>query len=241
MNPASPPSPGAEGFVRPARAGDAEAMTRVQVASWGCGLAAVVPAELLAELTGEEASAIWRDRWREAISNPPTSRHRVLVAVSDAPVSDAADTGASDTGAGGGTGSAAPSVTPPAACLPSAASPAAPPVARSARLAAREVVGLVSAGPATDADRWPGTDAEIYEFRVQPDRTGQGHGSRLLQAAADTLVSDGFRTASTWILQADLDVRRFLESAGWAADGARGELDVGVSVPVLRLHTRLSE
>ena len=239
MNPASPPSPGAEGFVRPARAGDAEAMTRVQVASWGCGLAAVVPAELLAELTGEEASAIWRDRWREAISNPPTSRHRVLVAVSDAPVSDAADTGASDTGAGGGTGSAAPSVTPPA--VPPAASPAAPPVARSARLAAREVVGLVSAGPATDADRWPGTDAEIYEFRVQPDRTGQGHGSRLLQAAADTLVSDGFRTASTWILQADLDVRRFLESAGWAADGARGELDVGVSVPVLRLHTRLSE
>ena len=84
MNPASPPSPGAGGFVRPARAGDADALTRVQVASWGCRLAAVVPAELLAELTGEEASAIWRDRWREAISNPPTSRTRVLVAVSDA-------------------------------------------------------------------------------------------------------------------------------------------------------------
>jgi ribosomal protein S18 acetylase RimI-like enzyme len=174
-----------------------------------------VPVELLAELTGEEASAIWRDRWREAISNPPTSRHRVLVAVSDA---------------------AAP---PPTALPPAAPPPAAlPPVARSA---AREVVGLVSAGPATDADRWPGTDAEIYEFRVQPDLTGQGHGSRLLQAAADTLVSDGFRTASTWVLQADLDVRRFLESAGWAADGARGELEVGVIVPVVRLHTRLSE
>jgi ribosomal protein S18 acetylase RimI-like enzyme len=211
VNPASPPSPGAGGFVRPARAGDADALTRVQVASWGCRLAAVVPAELLAELTGEEASAIWRDRWREAISNPPTSRHRVLVAVSDA--------------------AASPPVAPPP--------PAAPPPA--ARSAAREVVGLVSAGPATDADRWPGTDAEIYEFRVQPDLTGQGHGSRLLQAAADTLVSDGFRTASTWVLQADLDVRRFLESAGWAADGARGELEVGVSVPVVRLHTRLSE
>jgi ribosomal protein S18 acetylase RimI-like enzyme len=192
VNPASPPSPGTGGFVRPARAGDADAMTRVQVASWGCGLAAVVPPELLAELTGEEASAVWRDRWREAISSPPTSRHRVLVAVSD--------------------------TTQP-----------------------REVVGLVSAGPATDADRWPGTDAEIYEFRVQPDRTRQGHGSRLLQAAADTLVSDGFRTASTWVIQEDLDVRRFLEAAGWAADGARGELEVGVSVPVVRLHTRLSE
>ena len=101
--------------------------------------------------------------------------------------------------------------------------------------------GWCRPGRPTDGDRWPGTDAEIYEFRVQPDRIGQGHGSRLLQAAADTLVSDGFRTASTWVLQADLDVRRFLESAGWAADGARGELEVGVSVPVVRLHTRLSE
>ena len=187
---------------------------------------------------------MWRDRWREAISNPPTSRHRVLVAVSDVAVSDAAVTDAAVTdaaesgeaGGGGGTGAEARSVSVPAA----------PPedrsVARSAvRSAGREVVGLVSAGPATDADRWPGTDAEIYEFRVQPDRTGQGHGSRLLQAAADTLASDGFRTASTWVLQADLDVRRFLESSGWAADGARAELEVGVSVPVVRLHTRLSE
>jgi GNAT superfamily N-acetyltransferase len=198
VNPASPSSSGAGGFARPARASDADDLTRVQVASWECSLAGVVPAELLAELTSEEASAIWRERWQEAISSPPSSRHRVLVAVSD---------------------SAAPGSGP----------------------AAREVVGLVSAGPATDADRWPGTDAEIYEFRVRPDRIAQGHGSRLMQAAADTLAADGFHTVSTWVLAADLDVRRFLESAGWAADGARGELGVGVSVPVVRLHTRLSE
>jgi GNAT superfamily N-acetyltransferase len=207
VHPASPTSPQTGGFVRPARPGDADGLTRVQVASWGCGLAAVVPASLLAELTGEEASALWRDRWREAITSPPTSRHRVLVAVADPPA------------AGSG---------------PAGSGPAGP-------RPAREVVGLASAGPATDADRWPGTDAEIYEFRVRPDRTGQGHGSRLLQAAADMLAEDGFRTASTWILEADQDVRSFLESAGWAADGARGELEVGVTVPVMRLHTRLSD
>jgi GNAT superfamily N-acetyltransferase len=198
VSPASPPSSGAGGFARPARASDVDDLTRVQVASWACTLAGVVPAATLAELTGDEASALWRERWREAISSPPTSRHRVLVAVAD---------------------SAAP----------------------GSGLAAREVVGLVSAGPATDTDRWPGTDAEIYEFRVQPDRIAQGHGSRLMQAAADTLVADGFHTVSTWVLEADTDVRRFLESSGWAADGARGELEVGVSVPVVRLHTRLSE
>ena len=191
MSPAAQPYSAAAGFVRPARAADADLLARVQVASWRSCFAGIVPPELLAELTGEEAAAMWRDRWREAVTSPPTSRHRVLAAVSGA--------------------------------LP------------------REVVGFVSAGPATDADRWPGTDAEIYEFRVSPERTGQGHGSRLLHAAADTLVSDGFRTMSTWVLEADSVMRRFLESAGWAADGARGELDVGVSVPVVRLHTRLSE
>jgi len=181
----------ASGFVRPARAGDVEDLARIQVASWQCGLAGIVPSPLLDELTGSEASAVWQDRWREAITNPPTSRHRVLAAVTDS--------------------------------MP------------------REVVGFVSAGPATDADRWPGTDAEIYEFRVAPDRTRQGHGGRLMHAAADTLVSDGFRTVSIWALQADAALRGFLESAGWAADGARGELDVGASVTVVRLHTAISE
>jgi GNAT superfamily N-acetyltransferase len=179
------------GFVRPARARDVDDLARVQVASWRSDLNGIVPPGLLAELTSDEALGVWRDRWREAIANPPTSRHRVLVAVSDS--------------------------------------------------ANREVVGLASAGPATDADRWPGTDAEIYEFRVLPDRTGQGHGGRLLHAAADTLGSDGFRTVSTWVLACDSALMRFLEAAGWAPDGARGELDVGVSVPVVRLHTAISE
>jgi hypothetical protein len=62
-----------------------------------------------------------------------------------------------------------------------------------------------------------------------------------MHAAADTLVGDGFHTVSIWVLEADVAMRRFLESAGWAPDGARGELDVGVSVPVVRLHTAISE
>jgi ribosomal protein S18 acetylase RimI-like enzyme len=177
--------------VRPARTGDAASLARVQVASWRCGYAGIVPDALLAELTGDEAEHLWRDRWRDAITNPPTSRHRVLVAVEEAPP--------------------------------------------------RAVVGFVSAGPATDADRWPGTDGELYELRVAPEETGHGHGSRLLHAAADTLAQDGFRTVFIWALAADEALRRFLESSGWAADGARGELDVGTVVPVVRLHTAISE
>ena len=189
--PAPPGSPGAAGFVRPARAGDATSLARVQVASWRREFTGVVPPALLAELTSGEAEEVWRDRWREAITNPPTSRHHVLAAVTGAP--------------------------------------------------SREVVGFASAGPATDDDRWPGTDGEVYELRILPERTGHGHGSRLLHAVADTLTQDGFHTVSTWAREADTARRRFLESSGWAADGARGELDVGTSVPVVRLHTAISE
>ena len=161
------------------------------MASWRREFAGIVPPALLAELTSGEAEEVWRDRWREAITNPPTSRHHVLAAVTGAP--------------------------------------------------SREVVGFASAGPATDDDRWPGTDGEVYELRILPERTGHGHGSRLLHAVADTLTQDGFHTVSTWALEADTARRRFLESSGWAADGARGELDVGTTVPTLRLHAAIGE
>jgi hypothetical protein len=74
---------------------------------------------------------------------------------------------------------------------------------------------------------------------VPPERAGRGDDSRLLHAAADTLAADGFGTVSIWVPEADTALRRFLESAGWAADGARGEMDVGTSVPVVRLHTAI--
>ena len=219
---------GDAGFVREARADDAGSLARVQVASWRSGFAGIVPDALLKELTSDEAQKVWRDRWREAITNPPTSRHRVLVAVESAsgfgPGSGSGFGPGSGSGFGPGPGPGRGSGSGPGSGSGSGG-----------------VAGFVSAGPATDADRWPGTDGELYELRVEPERTGRGHGSRLLHAAADTLVGDGFRTLSIWAISADQALRRFLESSGWAADGAAGELDVGVSIPVIRLHTSLSE
>ncbi len=103
----------------------------------------------------------------------------------------------------------------------------------------RLVAGFASFGPATDPDRWPATDAELYELCVAQDQAGRGHGSRLLNAAAATMAEDGFGTACAWVLEQDAAARRFLESAGWAADGARRALDMGVPVPTLRLHAAL--
>jgi hypothetical protein len=184
----SPGSPA--GFVRAARASDAPTLARVQVASWQATLGGLVPHEVLSELSGEAAVEQFGERWRDAITSPPTSRHKVLVGYAPGAIA--------------------------------------------------EPVGFASIGPATDEDRWPGTDGELYELHVLPADAAGGHAGRLLHAAADTLAEDSFHTACAWVLAADADRLDFLTAAGWAPDGSKGNLDMGVKVPVLRLHTLLA-
>jgi ribosomal protein S18 acetylase RimI-like enzyme len=178
------------GFVRAARASDAPGLARVQVASWRAAFAGLVPDAVIAELTSAEAIGQFAERWREAISAPPSSKHRVHVAVEK---------------------------------------PGDP-----------EILGFAASGPATDEDRWPGTDGELYELHVAPPVAGDGHDERLLNAVADTFAEDGFSTGYTWALSGDEARIGFLEAAGWAPDGSQSNLDMGVKVPVVRLHTRLS-
>lgn len=178
------------GFVRAARAADAEGLARVQVASWQASFAGLVPDAVIAELCGDVAVGQFAERWRDAISSPPSSKHRVHVAVEQ---------------------------------------PGDP-----------KILGFAASGPATDEDLWPGTDGELYELHVTPAVAGDGHEQRLLNAVADTLAEDAFSTAYTWALAGDSGRIGFLEAAGWAADGSRSNLDMGIKVPVVRMHTRLT-
>ena len=105
------------------------------------------------------------------------------------------------------------------------------------------VTGFAITAPATDPDADAVADGEVLELTVDPDRRGDGHGSRLLQACADTLVADRFTRAVCWVNAADDGVRRFLDSAGWAPDTAHRTLDLdgtgAVTVKQIRVHTRL--
>jgi GNAT superfamily N-acetyltransferase len=107
------------------------------------------------------------------------------------------------------------------------------------------VRGFAVTGPAADPDLDPIAVGEVSELTVDPDQTRHGHGSRLVQACADTLRADRFSTAVVWLTAQD-DVRRsFLTGAGWGADGAHRELDLhgdgSVLVKQVRLHTDLTE
>ena len=97
--------------------------------------------------------------------------------------------------------------------------------------------------PATDPDCDPVADGELQELTVAAGERGKGHGSRLLQAAVDTLRADRFTRAVLWTVASDDDLRRFLTDAGWAPDSAHRELDLDgtgtTTVKQVRLHTAL--
>lgn len=88
-------------------------------------------------------------------------------------------------------------------------------------LADDEVVGYALTGPSDDEDAEPAIGM-IGDFVIGV--TGEGHGSRLMQACIDTLRADGFEYASIWLLTGDDLFRAFVISSGWAADGAHREL-----------------
>lgn len=105
------------------------------------------------------------------------------------------------------------------------------------------VVGFVVTGPAGDGDLSE-TDGYIAEFVVDPKSRGRGHGSRLINAAIDTLQKDGFTVATMWVPSADDALRDFLIGCGWAPDGAHQKVgisdDEAAAVKMLRFHTDIS-
>jgi GNAT superfamily N-acetyltransferase len=84
------------GFVRPARPDDAEEIARIQLATWRTAYRRMFPAHVLASLD----EAYLARGWRAAITEPPSGRHRVLIAVeqgeSAAPVVGFAAAGPAD-------------------------------------------------------------------------------------------------------------------------------------------------
>lgn len=107
-------------------------------------------------------------------------------------------------------------------------------------LADGAVVAFAATAPADPDDGGPTGVGALTVLAVDPPRRGEGHGSRLLQAVADTLRTDGFRTAISWLPEPDSAQQGFLTDAGWGPDGATRELDMGTATMTqVRLHTAL--
>lgn len=98
-----------------------------------------------------------------------------------------------------------------------------------------QVVGFVAIGPAevTD-DTVSTTDGELSVLAVHPDARRAGHGSRLLNAAADTLRAGDRTAVLTWLPSTDEQSRAFTDAAGLVPDGAWRERVVGPGGETIR-------
>jgi ribosomal protein S18 acetylase RimI-like enzyme len=103
-----------------------------------------------------------------------------------------------------------------------------------------EVVGFAALAPAGDPDLAPEVDAELHALCVDPDRSRAGHGSRLVNAAADVMRAAGFEQLHTWVSDQDAPLRDLLRKSGWEPDGAARSLDLRGDGEVLVTQVRLS-
>ena len=103
-----------------------------------------------------------------------------------------------------------------------------------------QVVGYVSLGPADEPDLDTGTTGVLLDGGVHPEARRQGHGSRLLNAAVDTLRAavEEIGTVVVWVRADATAARAFLQAAGFEPDGAwrdRSLDDESVTVREVRL------
>ena len=200
------------GFVRPARVDDAAEIARIQLTTWQVAYRGMIPQRVLDGMDPEWMT----QRWREAIAESPSPQHRVLVAIEQ-------------TGGPGG-------------------SPESDEQPEASPQTSDYLVGFAAIGPADEAavapnePPLPADVAAVTDLLVEPRWGRRGHGSRLLAAATDLWRQDGMHNAVAWAYETDTATRKFLESAGWAPDGAGRALDVDdLLVPQLRMYTVLGE
>lgn len=99
--------------------------------------------------------------------------------------------------------------------------------------AGEQVVGFAAVGPSADADA-DDAQGELLALGVHPDARRAGHGSRLLNAAVDTLRGRQFERLTGWVLREDEATRAFLVASGLSPDGAYRDRVVGADGTVVR-------
>lgn len=105
---------------------------------------------------------------------------------------------------------------------------------------ADRILGFVDAGPSRDSEA-DGRTGEVNAIYVSPELTGQGIGTRLMDAALAWLRGRGFANATLWVLEGNAAGRAFYERRGWEPDGCWRTERLGVAeARELRYRTRLA-
>src|SRR5260370_13011418 len=85
------------------------------------------------------------------------------------------------------------------------------------------VLGLITAGPARDADCDLLRTQEVYAIYLSAEYWGHGHGKELYLVVEDRMRQSGAVDAILWVLRDKRLARRFYEGQGFTLDQSRPE------------------
>lgn len=105
--------------------------------------------------------------------------------------------------------------------------------------AGEQVVGYAAIGPSQDRDGEASTGS-LMEIGVHPLGRRSGHGSRLLNAAADILREAGATEFTAWLPADAEDTRAFFDRSGMHPDGAFRDRGVAEDVTVREIRVAAS-
>jgi Acetyltransferases len=87
-------------------------------------------------------------------------------------------------------------------------------------------VGFMCIGKCRDEDL-DGSFGEIWGIYLLPDYWNQGLGKRLINWRICELKRRGYKKISLWVLEKNLNARKFYEKLGFEHDGAIKEINIG--------------
>lgn len=90
----------------------------------------------------------------------------------------------------------------------------------------KEPAGFMCIGKCRDEDL-DSSFGEIWGIYIQPAYWNQGIGTELIRWGIRELKGRGYKKASLWVLEENLNARKFYEKLGFEHDGTVKEINIG--------------
>jgi ribosomal protein S18 acetylase RimI-like enzyme len=103
-----------------------------------------------------------------------------------------------------------------------------------------QAIAILTIGPSRDDDLDTTTTGELWGIYITPDYWRKGVGSRLVDEAESMLRSRGYTQVVLWVLEDNLNARRFYERVGYRLDGAYKMVELGKPLKAVRYQKPLT-
>lgn len=102
------------------------------------------------------------------------------------------------------------------------------------------IAGICTMRPSGDPDGDPDEVVEVPTLYVRPDAWRRGYGLALCREACRRARAEGFRWLTLWVLDLNIEARRFYAALGFREDGAKKVDESHTEVPLQASRFRLS-